>query len=44
MQSACPYYGENPGPGKDVYAELDSRAIPSINLERERTERGAGTS
>jgi hypothetical protein len=42
MQSACPYYGENPGPGKDVYG-LDSRAIPSIDLERE-SERGAGTS
>jgi hypothetical protein len=23
MQKACPYGGENPGPGKDVHAELD---------------------
>src|SRR5262249_11396918 len=25
MQRACPYCGENPGPGKDVYGELDPR-------------------
>jgi hypothetical protein len=23
MQKACPYCGENPGPGKDVHGELD---------------------
>ena len=25
MRRACPYRGENPGPGKDVYEELDLR-------------------
>jgi len=25
MQRACPYCGENPEPGKDVYGELDPR-------------------
>jgi hypothetical protein len=25
MQRACPYCGENPGPGKDVEGELEPR-------------------
>jgi hypothetical protein len=25
MRRACPYRGENPGPGKDVHGELDPR-------------------
>jgi hypothetical protein len=25
MRRACPYRGENPGPGKDVHGELDHR-------------------
>lgn len=25
MRKACPYRGENPGPGKDVHRELDPK-------------------
>ena len=32
MRRACPYRGENPGPGKDVHGELDRR--PGIREQK----------
>ena len=37
MRRACPYRGENPGPGKDIHGELDPR--PGIR-EQPRSRRG----
>jgi hypothetical protein len=39
MRRVCPYCGENPGPGEDVYGELDRR--PAIR-ERPRPKPGLG--